>query len=132
VYHGGKKPLIAVIEDDPALREVLDWVLSAAEYRVIAHESAEEFMRWRGLRPDCLVVDVRLPGLGGLELLARLRDVGDQIPAVVVTAFDAAATRNAAHLAGAAFLKKPFDERALIRAIENAIERALRQSAISG
>ena len=123
--YGRRKPLVAVIEDDSALREVLEWLLEASDYDVLTYESAEAFLDWRGTRPDCLVVDVRLPGLSGFELLEEINRKGDRFPAVVISAFDSSAYRDAARAARTAFLRKPFDSATLMHAIEEAIEEAM-------
>ena len=94
--YGRRKPLVAVIEDDSALREVLEWLLEGSDYDVLSYESAEAFLDWRGMRPDCLVVDVRLPGLSGFELLEQINIKGDRFPVVFISAFDSSANRDAA------------------------------------
>ena len=123
--------MVAVIEDDSALREVLEWLLEASDYDVLTYESAEAFLDWRGTRPDCLVVDVRLPGLSGFELLEQTNGKGDRFSAVFISAFDSSVNRDAARAAHAAFLRKPFDSATLIHAIEEAIESALSQTSQS-
>jgi FixJ family two-component response regulator len=123
---GRRKPVIAIIEDDTALREALEWLLSAAQYDVRAYESAEEFIAWRGQRPSCLVVDIQLPGATGLEMFRTLGDRGESVPAIFMTAFDSPARREGARAAGV-YLKKPFDGVDLIEAIE----AALRDSSVS-
>ena len=125
--YGRRKQMVAVIEDDSALREVLEWLLEASEYDVLTYESAEAFLAWRGTRPDCFVVDVRLPGLSGFELLEQLTQKGDRFPAVVISAYDSPAYRDAARAARAAFLRKPFHSATLMHAIGEAIESALGQ-----
>lgn len=123
---GRRKPVIAIIEDDTALREALEWLLSAAQYEVRAYASAEEFMTLPGQRPSCMVVDIQLPGVTGFEMLKTLGDRGDTVPAIFMTAFDSPARRDGARAAGGVYLKKPFDGVALI----DAIEAALRDSAV--
>ena len=125
LMYGRRKPLVAVVEDDSALREVLEWLLEASDYDVLSYESAEAFLDWRGTRPDCLVIDVRLPGLSGFELLEQVNIKGDRFPVIFMSAFDSSATRDAARAARAAFIRKPFDSATLIHAIEEAIESAL-------
>jgi len=128
MVYGRRKPVVAVIEDDAALREVLEWLLSGAEYEVVTHESAESFLEWRGPRAECLVADIRLPGLNGFELLRKLARAGNRIPTIFISAFDSVESRDEARATGAAYLKKPFDSASLIRAIEEALETALSHS----
>ena len=114
---------IAVVEDHEGLRKALSRLLQASGHQVYSFASAEALLASedRG-RPDCLVLDVRLPGLSGFELRECLTAQGSTTPAVYVTAFDDPAARLRAAREGAAFLLKPVEKEELLAAIARAIE----------
>lgn len=114
---------IGIVDDDASLLRALQRLLRAAGFAVETFQSAEEFLpseRRAGLR--CLVLDVHLGGMSGFDLQRRLAGQGEPIPIVFITAHDDAETRERARRAGAVeYLRKPFDEEALIQAIHKAI-----------
>ena len=121
----GEKPLVvAVVDDHDALREATGNLLKSAGFSAESFASAEEFLRSRPLRGvACLVLDIRLPGMSGLELQAHLAVSGMRVPIVFTTAQEDADghLRNQALRAGAvAFLRKPFDEADLLHAVRAA------------
>ncbi len=118
--------LIAIVDDDEPLREALGSVLKASGFSIDAFASAEEFLafpRWR--ETACLILDVRLPGMSGIELQRRLLDVDSPVPIVFMTAHGDASLRDVAMKAGAAgFLNKPVRSDTLLTEIHAAIDKA--------
>ena len=117
------KPAVFVVDDDPAIRRSLDRLFQTAGYRVSTYESAEEFLQQK-LSPQiaCLVLDVSLPGLNGLELQARLAKRGIFLPIVFITGHgDIPMTVRAMKAGAASFLAKPFSQAELLEEIENAL-----------
>lgn len=119
----GPAPVICVVDDDDSILRALRRLLDATGFRVETFSSAEEFLRseHRG-RADCLVLDVHLGGLSGLDLQERLATSGAGTPIVIITAHDDVPTRERARRAGVIeYLPKPFDDDSLIAAIHRAI-----------
>lgn len=120
-----KKPVVAVIDDDPEMREALSEMLQVLGLEYQTFRSAEEFLD--SYRPDafsCMLTDVRMPGINGLELLRKLRDMGSVIPAIVISSSVAEKTAALALQSGAlAFLKKPIEEKALLHYLTVALKR---------
>jgi FixJ family two-component response regulator len=118
----GRTPFVCVVDDDASIRRVLRRILNATGFRVESFASAEEFLEseHRG-GADCLVLDVHLGGLSGLDLQERLAASGARTPAVIITAHDTAPTRERARHAAVEYLSKPFDRDALIAAIRRSI-----------
>src|SRR5262245_27319750 len=121
----GGPPLICVVDDDLSLLRGLRRLLGACGFTVEPFPSAEDFLLSpHRARAACLVLDVQLGGLTGLELQEQLLATGSRIPVIFITAHDDARTRRRAQRAQAvAYLAKPFDDRALIEAINLAIGR---------
>jgi two-component system response regulator FixJ len=114
---------IAVVDDDRSVREALENFISSVGYEVDLFESAEEFLESAEINNTaCLVLDLRMPGMSGLELQHKLRDKGRNTPVIIVTAHGEDTARTEALAAGAvAFLNKPFQEEVLLGAINSAI-----------
>jgi FixJ family two-component response regulator len=108
--------VLAVVDDDAAVRRALFRVLCGAGHEVHAFGSAEDFLLDH-MQPDCLILDIQLPGMSGLELEAWMRSIGSDVPIVFVTARDDAATRQAVGLTHRPCLSKPFDDGLLLDAI---------------
>ena len=106
-----QKPLIACVEDDVSAREALGGFLKALGFTPAAFSSAEEFLQSARLNEaSCLITDVHLPGMSGLQLQSRLSASGYPIPVIVITAFPDNRVRERALSAGAVcFLNKPFN-----------------------
>src|SRR6266478_5694099 len=117
--------IIVVVDDDVSVREALGSLIRSAGLRVETFASAQEFLaRPRADVPSCLVLDVRLPGLSGLDLQKRMAEVNLEIPIVFITGHGDVPTSVRAMKAGALeFLTKPFLDRDLLDAIAQAIER---------
>ena|SRR5437660_3557045 len=114
---------VAVIDDDDSVRKALGRLLRSAGLNVQTFPSAEEFLAAAPSPVDCLVLDVRLPGLSGLELQRRLAVDGPHIPVVFVTAYQDEQTRGEAAAGAVAVLLKPFEDEALLCAVSRAITR---------
>jgi FixJ family two-component response regulator len=116
---------VFVVDDDADVREALGFLLSLRGYRTALFDSANAFLAQ--LRPDsagCLITDIRMPGMSGLELQQELAKRCHSLPVVVLTAHGSVATARAALRAEAIdFLAKPFKQDELIAAIETAFER---------
>jgi FixJ family two-component response regulator len=119
-------PLIAVVDDDPSILRALRRLLSLSGFAVTTFASGEELLAWEQLPTvACLVLDVNLTGLNGFEVQECLVDSGLAIPIVFITAHDDAATRERAERAADAhYLRKPFDEQALVEEIQKALATA--------
>lgn len=117
---------VAVIDDDPSVRQATSRLLMAAGYRVAPFESAERFLEQAGeVDVDCLLLDVRMPGLSGMGLQEWLADAGIRLPIVFVTGFgDIPMTVRAMKRGAIDFLQKPVDEEALLTVIETAVKKA--------
>ena len=118
--------LVAVVDDDASVRRALTRLLQSADLRVLTYASATEFLD-TGLSsaPDCVILDIHLGGMSGLELLSRLRESGHNLPVLIITAHDDAQTREAAARAGCtAYLRKPLDAKVLLEEVATAMKRA--------
>ena len=115
---------VAVVDDDPSVRKALGRVLSIANFEAETFASARDFLAALELRTlNCLVVDLQMPEVSGLELLDHLHYAGINIPSIVITAHSDGGNRERCKSAGAAsFLLKPLGEGALVRAIYTAID----------
>lgn len=115
---------VVLIEDDEAVRDALAFVLRAAGLAVTSYASAEAFLAARAhTDPHCLIVDVRLPGLSGLDLQQQL--AGTDVPIVFITGHGDVPMASQAFRAGAVdFIQKPVDDEALLSAIDRAIAQA--------
>ena len=117
------KPRIAVVDDDESVRQGLANLISSVGYEAELYASAEEFLA----SPEaggaaCLVLDLRMPGMSGLELQRRLATRGGGPPVIIITAHGDDEARAEALAAGAvAFLKKPFKEETILGAISSAL-----------
>jgi len=118
-------PVIAIVDDDPSAREGLSSLIRSSGLQVETFASAQEFLARPGWQtPSCLVLDLQLPGLSGLDLQKRMAEVGLGIPIVFLTGHGNIPASVQAMKAGAVeFLTKPFDDEELLRAIQEAIER---------
>ncbi|UWZ82296.1 response regulator transcription factor [Occallatibacter riparius] len=131
----GLQPLLQtvyLVEDDAAVREALCDLLESAGMRVERFASAEELLAsLHADMPGCLVADVRLPGLSGMELQAKLAETGLTIPIIIMTAHgDIPMVRKALKAGAVEFLTKPFQDSELLQAIDQAfaVDRARRQA----
>jgi len=118
--------MVFVVDDDAAVRRSLENLFRSVGLRVEAFSSAQDFLRSK--RPDvpgCLVLDVRLPGLSGLDLQKRMAEADLDIPIVFITGHgDIPMTVQAMKAGAVEFLTKPFRDQDLLDAIQQALERA--------
>jgi FixJ family two-component response regulator len=121
------EPTVYIVDDDPDMRDSLRWLLRTVGLRALTFGSAEEFLRTpRPDGPSCLVLDVRMPGLGGLDLFEGLAARGWRPPVLFITAHADVPMAVRAMKSGAAeFLEKPFNGQVLLETVQ----RALRQDA---
>ena len=115
--------MISIVDDDRIVREAMGDLVQSLGYEVATFESAEHFLESGSLAETrCLITDVQMPGLDGLELQRRLLAEGHSTPVIFVTAFSAGSSRRRAMEAGAVgFLSKPFHEDSLIKCVESAL-----------
>lgn len=120
-------PIVFVVDDDISVRESLELLIRSAGWRVEAFASAQEFLaRPRVLVPSCLVLDVSLPGLNGLELQKSVAVERTDMPIIFITGHGNVPMTVQAMKAGAVeFLTKPFGDDVLLSAIRDALERSL-------
>ena len=117
---------VFIVDDDPAVRDALSLLLSLRGYATAVFGNAEDFLRvvsrdWRG----CVVADIRMPGLSGLQMQQALGLNAPQLPVIIITAHgDIDAARQAFKASAVDFFEKPFDEELLIAAIERALGAA--------
>jgi FixJ family two-component response regulator len=120
----GKAKMVAIVDDDDMMRTALLGLLKSAGLLAQAFASADEFLR-SGHQHDtaCLITDIRMPGMSGLELQAQLNADQCRIPTIFITAHGDAKMRMQAMRAGAVeFLAKPFDDEALLESVRAALE----------
>ncbi|HEV3333180.1 MAG TPA: response regulator transcription factor [Bryobacteraceae bacterium] len=119
------KAVIAIVDDDPSVRKGLERLIRSLGWQAETFASAQEFLDGpRTAAPSCLVLDLQLPGLSGLDLQKRMSEAGLETPIVFLTGHGNIPTSVKAMKAGAVeFLTKPVDEQDLLRAIQEAIER---------
>src|SRR5207244_3179337 len=119
----GSAPLIAIVDDDEAVRRALTRLLKSAGYVAGAFGLAETFLR-SGRLPlsRAVILDLRMPGMTGLKMQRHLATAGHRIPVIILTAHgDQEARRQALEAGAIAFLRKPFDAEELLGAVESAL-----------
>jgi FixJ family two-component response regulator len=119
-------PIVFVVDDDISVRESLELLISNAGWVPETFESAQEFLaRQRSLVPSCLVLDVTLPGLNGLDLQKRVAADRSDMPIIFITGYgDVPITVQAMKAGAVEFLTKPFSDDVLLSAIRQALERS--------
>jgi two-component system, LuxR family, response regulator FixJ len=123
------RSVVHVIDDDEALRESLAFLLETAHFEVRTYDSALRFLEvLRHAEPGCIITDVRMPGMSGLELLRQLGNMESTFAVIVVTGHgDIPLAVDAMKLGAVDFLEKPFDDNALIAAVRSALSRRERE-----
>ncbi len=118
-------PTVFIVDDDPAIRKSLTWLVESVDLTAEAYESAAAFLEAFGEdRPGCIVCDIRMPGMSGLDLQERLRAIGSNIPVIILTGYGDVTTAVRAMKAGASdFLEKPVGDQVLVEQIQRAISR---------
>ena len=116
--------MISIVDDDESVREATKGLVRSLGYGAAAFASAEEFLGSdRVLDTTCLITDVEMPGLSGIELQSRLLADGHRIPIIFITAYPEERVRARAEEAGASgFFSKPFDEECFIGCLDRAVK----------
>jgi two-component system response regulator FixJ len=116
---------VHVIDDDEAMRDSLAFLLGSAGIEVQTHASANIFLEnLSNLNPGCIITDVRMPGLSGIDLLRRLRELKIDVPVVVITGHgDVPLAVEAMKIGALDFLEKPFDDEVLLASVRSALNR---------
>jgi len=116
--------LVAIVDDDDSMRSAVQDLLESVELSALAFASAEEFLK-SGKQQNiaCLIADIRMPGMSGLELQAKLNTARCRIPIIFITAHGDEKMRMQALRAGAVeFMAKPFNDNALLESVRAALE----------
>jgi FixJ family two-component response regulator len=115
--------LISIVDDDEAIREATKGLIRSLGYQAATFASAEDFLQSDNVdNTSCLIADVQMPGLSGIDLQRDLIDRGVNMPTIFITAFPEEATRRRALTAGAfGYLGKPFSENSLLKCLNNAL-----------
>src|SRR5450432_4192625 len=119
-------PLISIVDDDEAIREATKGLVRSLGYEAATFASAEEFLQSDSVaNTSCLITDVQMPGLSGIDLQQGLIVRGIQMPTIFITAFPEERTRQRALTAGAfGYLGKPFSEESLVSCLDKALGRS--------
>lgn len=118
-------PTAHIVDDDPAIRDSLAFLLEANGYPARTYASAVDFLTAAsGILSGCVITDVRMPNMSGLELLTRLRQRGSNVPVIVITGHGDIPLAVEAMRAGASdFIEKPFEDSVILDAVRNALEQ---------
>ena len=118
------QPLVVVVDDDESVRRALRWLLISAGYSVAAYSSGSEMLEHKPDQPACLLIDVRMPDMTGLEVKEELMKMGRDMVTIFITGHDDVAIGVQAMKTGAEdFLLKPFEEEAVLDAVRRAVAR---------
>ena len=117
--------IVHVIDDDDALRDSLSFLLGAARLEVKTYESAEAFLSaLPGVNSGCIITDVRMPNMSGVDLLRKLNELQIALPVIVITGHgDVQLAVEAMKIGAADFIEKPFDDEMLLNAVRAALAR---------
>lgn len=123
--------LVHLVDDDEAIRRSVGFMLKTSGFHVRAYESGVELLKSAGnMEPGCILLDIRMPGMDGLEVQSALRDKGSTLPVIIMTGHGDVTLAVQAMKAGAVdFIEKPFEKAVLLSAIEHAVERLKRSAA---
>jgi two-component system response regulator TtrR len=116
--------IIHVVDDDEAMRDSMSWLLEGEGYKVACYDSAGAFLAaWRSSLRGCIVLDVRMPEMSGLELQEKLDGIGSKLPVIFVTGHgDVPMAVGALQRGACDFIEKPFNDEDLLARIERALE----------
>lgn len=116
-------PSVAIVDDEEGVRKALGRLLRASGLEAESYANGQEFLDAAVARqPDCVVLDLHMPGMSGLQVLRKLKAAGQRLSVVVITAHDEPETREQCLAAGAcAYLRKPLEDRVLLNAISAAM-----------
>ena len=126
-----EKPVVHVVDDDPSVRRALESLFRSVGLEARTYSSAQEFVASpKKDVPSCIVLDVRMPGMSGLEVQSRLVGLGIYIPVILITGYaDIPMTVKGMKAGAVDFLAKPFREQDIIDSVINAIEKDRKQRA---
>ena len=132
-----KKPLIAVVDDDESVCRAMERLVRSLGMSAEIHASSEDFVHQFESLPffhlDCVILDVQMPGMNGIEVQTRIRRIQKDIPVIFITAHDDHAARERALAGGAvAFLRKPCNDALLIRTLDAVLGRGGSDEKTSG
>jgi two-component system response regulator FixJ len=118
-------PVVHIIDDDEAVRESLGFLLETADFSVKTYDSALAFLdRLPAVEPGCIITDVRMHEMSGLEMVKRLAELGVDLPVIVITGHGDVPLAVEAMKAGVVdFIEKPFDDQAILSALRAALEQ---------
>ena len=118
-----RKMIVVVVDDDPSMLKAMETLLDAHGFGTLLFASAEEFLaQGTAAQAECLLLDINLGGISGIELFNQVKNSGSRLPAIFMTALeDERARTQAIGAGGIAFLRKPFSARQLIDAIEKSV-----------
>ena len=121
------KPVVYIVDDDPFVIKLLNQLIRSVGLEVESFASADDFLaQAHAPGPSCLILDLRMPGLSGLDLQERLAEAGVSIPIIFITGFGSVSVSVRAMKAGAVdFLEKPFENQVLIDTVHRAIEKSV-------
>ena len=127
----GNETVVHVIDDDQAVRESIAFLLETADLEVRTYDSALSFLATPDRRLGCIVSDVRMPEMTGIDLARRLRDSGSLEPVIIITGHaDVPLAIEAMHAGVADFIEKPFDDELLLASIRRVLHRANEAEAV--
>jgi FixJ family two-component response regulator len=131
-YQPDERPLVHVVDDDVSMRDALENVFDSVKLETRTYATANDFLSARLVdRPGCIVVDIRLPDMNGLDFHARLTELGVLLPVVIMTGYGNIPMSVRAMKRGVAdFLPKPFQDQDMIDAVVGAIERDRRRRSV--
>ncbi|KAA3628176.1 MAG: DNA-binding response regulator [Proteobacteria bacterium] len=120
-----EKPIVFVVDDDEAARDSLGWLVRSVGLEVVTSASAAEFLkRFDPGQPGCLILDIRMPGMSGLELLNRLQELHAVLPVIIITGHGDVPMAVRALKAGAMeFIEKPFNDQELLDCVHRGIQK---------
>jgi FixJ family two-component response regulator len=118
--------LISIVEDDESVREAVEGLIESLGFRVRAFASAIDFLASPDIgATSCMIADVHMPKMSGIDLFRRLGELGHAIPTILITAYPSEGVRDRVLADGvAAYLTKPFDDDALIGCVQSALQSA--------
>jgi len=126
------EPTVFVVDDDDGLRRSLDWLFRSIKIPVETYPSAQDFLNiFDPARPGCLLLDVRMPGMSGLDLQRWLKDMGHELPIIILTGFgDVKSSVEAMKNGALDFIEKPFSDQQLLALVRRALDEDQKRRSI--